>query len=104
MFHSFGTVQSSARVPVGTSWTVKGISRVTIRSVSRRPSPVMLRQTGINSAASARISFAARRASGSEHESAIMDKIRIGSVSLAHDRIFDWPLDAEGGIVPTDSG
>ena len=50
MFHSFGTVQSRTRVPDGTSCTSRGIRSPIRRSVSRIPSPVMLRQKGNNSA------------------------------------------------------
>ncbi len=46
-FHSSGTVQSNAAEPLGTSCTVIGVTRCSRRSVSRTPSPVMLRQIGI---------------------------------------------------------
>src|SRR6267143_4569705 len=50
MFHSFGTVQSNTCVPVGTSRSSSEISLCSSRSVSRKPSPVMLRQIGYSSA------------------------------------------------------
>ena len=49
MFHSGGTVQSSTGVPDDTSVSWIGIWRPMIRSVSRSPSPVMLRQIGYSS-------------------------------------------------------
>ena len=49
-FHSGGTTQSSTGCPDGTSCTVSGIRRRAARSVSRTPSPVMLRQSGYSSA------------------------------------------------------
>ena len=45
-FHSGGTVQSSTRVPDGTSRTDSGRSSPSRRSVSRTPSPVRLRPIG----------------------------------------------------------
>ncbi len=53
MFHSGGTVQSSTGVPDGTSVSWIGMCRAMIRSVSRSPSPVMLRQIGYSSSMSA---------------------------------------------------
>ena len=47
MFHSRGTVQSSTGVPVGTSCTSSGICSARMRSVSRTPSPVRLRQNRV---------------------------------------------------------
>ena len=46
MFHSLGTVQSKTSVPLGTSSTVSSTCARSRRSVSRTPSPVMLRQIG----------------------------------------------------------
>src|SRR3954470_8558780 len=46
MFHSGGTVQSNALVPDGTSCTSKGTYDSSAASVSRTPSPVMLRHMG----------------------------------------------------------
>src|SRR5690349_2868988 len=52
MFHSGGTVQSKAEVPLGTSKIVSpGNSRRRISSVWRTPLPVMLRQIGKSSVA-----------------------------------------------------
>ncbi len=53
MFHSWGIVQSNTRVPVGTSCTVSGKCSLRMCSVSRTPSPVMLRQIGKSRAARA---------------------------------------------------
>src|SRR6185312_994721 len=54
--HSFGTSQSSTCVPVGTSRRSSGMCWPSMRSVSRTPSPVMLRQIGKISLASSKIS------------------------------------------------
>src|ERR1700733_13103214 len=52
MFHSSGTVQSNARVPLGTSCsTSDGNSALRYASVVRTPSPVRLRQIGKSSVA-----------------------------------------------------
>src|SRR4029453_1944134 len=45
-FHSGGIVQSSTRLPLCTSCTSSGSRSARMRSVSRPPSPVMLRQIG----------------------------------------------------------
>ena len=55
MFHSFGTVQSNACVPVGTSEICNGRILPIRSSVSRKPAPVMLRQSGNRSAMSSYI-------------------------------------------------
>ena len=56
MFHSFGTVQSKTSVPLGTSWSSKGMRSPIRRRVSRIPSPVMLRQIGNSSSMNRNIS------------------------------------------------
>src|ERR1700704_271351 len=53
MFHSRGIVQSNARVPDATSVRSSAICRSTISSDLRTPLPVMLRQMGKSSVASA---------------------------------------------------
>jgi hypothetical protein len=53
MFHSFGTLQSKSGVPVGTSCTWMSTCFRIKASVALTPSPVMLRQIGNISPASA---------------------------------------------------
>src|SRR3989344_5217216 len=56
IFHSLGTVQSKTFVPDGTSWITSGICSSSVRSVSRRPFPVILLQIGKRRSASSYIS------------------------------------------------
>src|SRR6266511_3367504 len=52
MFHSRGTVQSNTWVPLGTSCSSRSTCLARVARVLRKPSPVMLRQTGYSSAMS----------------------------------------------------
>jgi hypothetical protein len=54
---TFGTVQSNTAVPDGTSTASMGINALRRLSVSRTPSPVMLRQIGNRSEARACMSW-----------------------------------------------
>src|SRR6266511_4045271 len=52
MFHARGTVQSNTWVPLGTSCSSRSTCLARVARVLRKPSPVMLRQTGYSSAMS----------------------------------------------------
>src|SRR5262245_47142648 len=56
MFHSFGTIQSNALVPVATSWVVRGRKAASWPRLCRNPSPLMLRHIGLRAPIRASIS------------------------------------------------
>src|ERR1700722_968710 len=110
MFHSRGTVQSKAGVPLGTSLMAIGISCWMRRRVARRPSPVMLRQIGNSSSMRRCISIPAVAGSRVADlvEAFIGDTLplrltrdeRIFLIALNNNSFAGRPFDAEGGIVP----
>src|SRR5260370_15195016 len=108
MFHSFGTVQSNTCVPVRTSRSSRGICRCSSRSVSRKPSPVMLRQIGYSSSIKRNIAWPS--ASGSKPSCGFCafksfrpysrNEIGIILVAFDDDPLALRPVNPEGRIVP----
>ncbi len=77
-------------------------------SVSRRPSPVMLRQSGYRSFdAGVHLLPEADRGRAVDGQARVTSrssrKVRIAPIALDDDAIVRGPRDAEGGIVPTDA-
>src|SRR5712692_10097060 len=111
IFHSRGTVQSNTCVPLGTSCSVSGMRCWIRRSVSRSPSPVMLRQMGYSSAISRCICWptpAGSRRLCSSRMFTFVDRFSSGEIgipliALEDDALCRRPLDAERRVVPPDA-
>ena len=105
MFHSSGTVQSSTGVPLGTSWTSSGIRRADRASVSRTPSPVMLRQIGkssrMNSYMRSPLPRPRTAVDADAHRDVAVDaKSGYDAVALVDHDDLARPVDAERRVVP----